>query len=308
MIVYTLPDPQKDNNDTNPGQLNNKILYACTREKYFYPSHSTPYMFAANFLNKGQYLLNNQPILISEKCFYLLNPDDNLAITFSHPVPLKTLFIFFNEEFINQCIYSLNHTDEYLLEKPFNNPGRFGIPSVPFHLNAAISKIISLLIQKQVNQQWLDDNLFMLVSEFMNVNTHTRHQLKKINAIKRTTKEELYKRLFVAREFIEDNASENVLTIGDMAKEACLSKFHFLEKFKELYGITPHQYLIELKTKKAYQLLQKRQRSVAEVCYAVGFESISSFSCLFKKKFGIFPSAMLKESKFPIFDKFTDRP
>jgi AraC family transcriptional regulator len=300
MIISVLPDPQKDNNNSRPGQSGNTILYAYTREKYYYPPHATPYLFATNFINKGQYLVNNQPVFISERCFYLLNPNDELAITFNDALPLKTLFVFFNEEFVNECFYSLNNSDEHLLEKPFDKcAGPLAIPSVPFHLNQAISNIISLLIQGRINQQEIDANLFSLIVEFMNVN----YQLKKLNAIKKTTKEELYKRLFVAKEFMKDNAMENGLTIDEIAKEACMSKFHFLEKFKDLYGLTPHQYLIELKMQKARQLLQKRQHTVTDVCYAVGFESVSSFSNLFKRTFDTSPSTILKESKFPIFNK-----
>jgi len=101
----------------------------------------------------------------------------------------------------------------------------------------------------------------------------------------------LYRRIVQAKLFIDDSYSENI-DLANIADEALFSKFHFIRQFKKIYGKTPHQYLTVVRIEKAKQLFQA-DILVSEVCYAVGFESLSSFSGLFKRIVGLTPSAYL---------------
>lgn len=69
----------------------------------------------------------------------------------------------------------------------------------------------------------------------------------------------------------------------------CTSKYHLIRVFKKYHGITPRQYLINKRIEKA-KIILKSGKSVSDTCYAIGFESINSFSNLFKAKTGISPS------------------
>src|SRR6202012_825519 len=102
----------------------------------------------------------------------------------------------------------------------------------------------------------------------------------------------LYRRLVQAKLFIDAHYAEPI-DLDNIADEACFSKFHFVRQFKSIYRKTPHQYLIDVRVKKAMELLDA-ELPVSEVCYGVGFESLSSFSGLFKKIHGISPSAYAK--------------
>jgi len=300
MITTALPGTTTFNHDL-PGLSANAVIYAYTTEKYFYPGHRTPYLFVTNYLNKGNYLLNGKHIQISDKCFYFLNEDDELEINFSKAEPLQTLLILLTEKFVKASLHCITSSHEKLLEAGDKNAHNdFKIPSVPFTLSKIVRDKISLVLQKTTGRDELEIILFDLISEFAILNNDTAKQLKKINAVKRSTQQELYKRLFLAREFINDNAFEN-LTISQTARQVCLDKFHFLSSFKRLFGITPHQYLTEIKLQKAHYLLKDKQCSVSEVCFTVGFESIGSFSNLFRKRFRVPPSALLNKTKIPNF-------
>jgi AraC-like DNA-binding protein len=91
----------------------------------------------------------------------------------------------------------------------------------------------------------------------------------------------LYRRIVQAKLFIDTNYANNI-DLDNIADEASFSKFHFIRLFKKVYGKTPHQYLTVVRIEKAMQLL-KADIPVAEVCYSVGFDSISSFTGLFKR-------------------------
>jgi AraC-like DNA-binding protein len=105
----------------------------------------------------------------------------------------------------------------------------------------------------------------------------------------------LYQRIVQAKLFIDSNYATRI-DLDNISDEAYFSKFHFIRLFKKIYGKTPHQYLTFVRIEKATQLLRTYQPA-SEVCYAVGFESLSSFGSLFKRVVGITPTAFLEEQQ-----------
>jgi len=86
------------------------------------------------------------------------------------------------------------------------------------------------------------------------------------------------------------------LHIHDLVGEAFLSKIHFIRLFKSHYGHTPYQYLTSVRIKNAKRLLIT-DATISEVCFEVGFESVTYFTGLFKKMTGITPAAFRKNQQ-----------
>ncbi len=99
----------------------------------------------------------------------------------------------------------------------------------------------------------------------------------------------LYRRIVQAKLFM-DKFYFNHIYLDNIADEAYFSKFHFIRLFKKIYNKTPHQYLMYVRIEKARQLLQSNT-TVSEVCFSIGFNSISSFTGLFKKTVSLTHSA-----------------
>lgn len=99
---------------------------------------------------------------------------------------------------------------------------------------------------------------------------------------------EVYGRLCRARAFI-DHCYDNPLSLDLMSRQACFSRYHFLRLFRQAFHKTPHQYLIERRIEKAKELLSTDNLRVTDVCLEVGFQSLGSFSSLFRRYVGHAP-------------------
>ena len=105
----------------------------------------------------------------------------------------------------------------------------------------------------------------------------------------------LYRRIVQAKLFIDNNYADKI-DLDNISDEAYFSKFHFIRLFKSIYGKTPHQYLKSVRIEKALQLLRSGT-TISDACASVGFDSLTSFSGLFKRSVGISPSTYLSQQQ-----------
>ena len=97
-----------------------------------------------------------------------------------------------------------------------------------------------------------------------------------------------YLQLLRARAFI-DECYDLPLDLEQIACQASFSRYHFLRLFRTTFDQTPHQYLIQRRIERAKALLAAGDLSITEVCFAVGFQSLGSFSALFRRCSGYPP-------------------
>lgn len=81
------------------------------------------------------------------------------------------------------------------------------------------------------------------------------------------------------------------LGVDDMAAAAGLSRAHFSREFRRAFGVSPHAYLLTRRLERAAAMLRNTDRSVAEICLAVGLTSVGSFTTSFKRAYGRTPTA-----------------
>lgn len=81
------------------------------------------------------------------------------------------------------------------------------------------------------------------------------------------------------------------LGVDDLARAAGLSRAHFSREFRRAFGESPHAYLLTRRLERAAALLRGTDNSVAEICLAVGLQSIGSFTTSFTRTFGRSPTA-----------------
>ncbi len=90
---------------------------------------------------------------------------------------------------------------------------------------------------------------------------------------------------------LADRRYADPLDVQALAREAKLSPAHFSREFRRTFGEPPHRYLLSRRLERAAFLLRNTDRSVAEICMAVGLTSVGSFTTSFGKAFGKSPLA-----------------
>ena len=87
------------------------------------------------------------------------------------------------------------------------------------------------------------------------------------------------------------------LDVPALARAAHLSEAHFSREFRRAFGETPHQYLLTRRLERAAELLRQTDRSIPEICFAVGLRSVGSFTTSFGRVYGLSPTAY--RAKYP---------
>src|SRR5213596_857616 len=81
------------------------------------------------------------------------------------------------------------------------------------------------------------------------------------------------------------------LDVDDLADAAGLSRAHFSREFRRAFGESPHAYLLTRRLERAAAMLRATDRSVADVCFSVGLQSVGSFTTSFTRTYGRSPTA-----------------
>ena len=88
-----------------------------------------------------------------------------------------------------------------------------------------------------------------------------------------------------------DRAFTQPLDVPALARVAHISPAHFSRQFRATFGETPHRYLQRRRVERAMELLRETELPVSEICLAVGFSSLGTFSRTFHRIVGESPSA-----------------
>lgn len=158
-------------------------------------------------------------------------------------------------------------------------------------LNAALCRILDYIIEEYDESGPYTDSLVLAkIVEFLvylgRTNMYRTTHTETFNSDNR--QEYVIKYMEVCN-YVTEHISEDI-TVDQLASVAGFSKFHFSRIFKDLAGMSCHEYLIQRRLENAEQLLADPDISITDVAMQSGFGSISTFSRIFRKEMGITPS------------------
>ena len=219
-----------------------------------------------------------------------------------------------NAETEGICLYLHNATvaDVFrVLEQPTNNlldsPFEHSLQKFEFFENIyksgkntvgiLIRKLYRNILHQPIDFIREDRDLYYTFAEGLLFDQRRVFQaVNRLDSIKSSTKKELYRRVLTAKEYLDDHYYQK-LDINKISQIAALSEYHFFRTFKQVFGISPHKYLIQRRLQKASKLLRQQNHTITEVAYLIGFSDIHSFSKSFKKEFGITPTRFINQRK-----------
>lgn len=235
----------------------------------------------------GEYRLSNNYLIINsgQKCAWKLNA--------SHKI--ESLTVCFENKFVNEVLENLVIPEDRLFHSfrtKNSQPMQFMEKLYPID-NFVMPVVMKMRIASNVSfedKEWWEEQFYELLTKMLIVHRSIYKDVEKLPSAKLSTKTELYKKIWKAKEYIDTSFKEE-LSLQRIAEEACISRFHFLRLFKEIFNETPHQYISRRRIETATDLLSRTDLPVTQICNEVGFDSLSSFSWLFKQRLGFSPEA-----------------
>lgn len=263
---------------------------------YQCPEHASGIGLLVSEKGSCNYYVNGIKNQIDQNNVFFVNRGSQLAIK-TTAFGVTPTMLFFNSQLPDLVQHSLIYSDEVLLENFDNLPYDFSYLE-RVHVDAGLrDRIISLIELGSSCSSFADIQADAAVraifEDLLKANREAYKFSQNIQAVKASTRLEIFRRVSLARNWMEENFNTPI-TLEDIAAVASMNSQHFLRMFKQVYCITPHQYLIDLKLRKAKHLLESTKLTINDKCLAVGFESIFSFSILYKKRFGRPPSQLRK--------------
>ena len=236
---------------------------------------------------------------VDENCYLILNDGHRYTLRMDSPQENATTFVlFFRRGFVEDIFRCAVTPGARLLD----DPEREAEPLAFFErLESRESPLLALLaryrrhlertLERGPDSAGGSADWFTRIAEQM-VREHrkTDAAMARLPALRAATRAELYRRVLRGRDFLLARPAERV-RLDDAAREACLSPYHFHRAFRCAFGCTPHEYLTRHRLGRASRLLRETARSVTDVCLDVGFESLGSFSSLFRRHIGVSPRA-----------------
>jgi len=248
------------------------------------------------FLNKkgtSRCTVDNRTVTIPPDYFFISNCFQEYTMEIESKEPVETFNIHIGDTFSQSVLSALLTPTDTIL----NNGLQQNVPTVAFYnklyrKDDTFNVLVHRLQQHKAdsfNKVLFEEDMTRLLLYLLHQHRDLVQQLHQLPPVKKATKLEVYKRLSFAIDAIHSQASLP-LDIDALASTACLSKFHFLRLFKQAFGLSPYQYMQQLRLGKALHLLKHTSLTINEIATTLGFENSNSFSRLFYQRHLVYPS------------------
>jgi AraC family transcriptional regulator len=238
--------------------------------------------------------------LLTPDSFLILNDGQRYSLQFDGRAQTETLCPFFQPGFLEQAVATLTVSTERQLDDIELTAPALDFCERLYPKTGPVARVLADLQAgvrgPQASATRLEDCMYALARVLAGLRLEARGEAEKFPGLRPGTRVELYRRLYRGRDFLL-SCYDRPLTVAAAARVAGLSPFHFQRMFKLAFGRTPMQFLQEVRLEAARGMLVHTGDNITSVCMAVGFESLGSFSWLFRQRFGVSPRAFRTQSE-----------
>lgn len=277
------------------------IIHTKVRE-CFRPDIKGPFSFFLNIRGNSLCSVDRQTTRIDEDNYFVSNRSQLYTLQVEEDSTSTETFNihfgeFFSESVLNALITPADRILDAGTEKQLSPVLFFNqLHRRDATFNALIQSILSSQKASRPDRLRFEEQLTALLSYYLQQHHHITRIVNNLPPVRKATRIELYKRLSRAMDVLRSRFCGTV-SLDQLAAEACLSKYHFLRLFRQAYGLSPYQYIQELRIEKARDLLTDTVISVADIADILGFDNSQSFSRLFFQKMGLYPTQYRLQSK-----------
>jgi AraC family transcriptional regulator len=250
------------------------VIHTLARKEYR-PDIEGPLSLFVNLRGTGRTKLGQRWLDVDAASFAVSDAGQTFTLEYEHPV--EVLNFYFADDWVKDITEGA---------RGLSSPSRLGLRDA--RLDAAVDRILPLLSDTARDELALEQALFQVLVLVLE-GERERRWLQQPVASRTATREELRRRLGQAIDHMVAFGN-GPLTLTELARAACLSKYHFLRNFKAFTGVTPARYLNRLRVERAQQIL-RRQSDVplSEVARLVGFSEPAALSRAFQRLVGVRP-------------------
>ncbi len=182
----------------------------------------------------------------------------------------------------------LDQEDKCLSLSPVFTEKVFGLSESP--LGEFLQQMLPVLRDPQMRAKINYDLFFTQMAEaLLKSEKRVNRLMNNLKNEKSSTREELYRRVSLARIYIDEHYLED-LNLNKLAEIAMTSKYHFLRSFKEIYHASPYQFVLKKRLKYGAELLKQGNYKLSEIAAETGFTDRRAFNKSFRSHFGVLPS------------------
>lgn len=281
--------------------VNNAVLNARARV-HRVDNYAGPLSIKTVISGQVGWHVGGRELIVDSSSFLVLAEGERYSMNINAARPMESCCVFFAPGFVESAARDWTAPLDTALDEP-DAPA----PKLPYlsalHSDAGrtmIHRVRSLAprCRGSLAPSGFEEDFLILASELLQLYHQIRAEAARVPAARESTRQELYRRLLIGRDYMHSHAQSPV-SLTDVAKTACLSPFHFHRGFSNAFRQTPHAYLTDLRLDQARRLIESGS-PVLDACLEVGFSSPSSFSRLFRSRFGQPP---LEVRKFARLDK-----
>jgi AraC-like DNA-binding protein len=276
----------------------NLVLHASAK-RHVVDGFAGPLSIKSVIRGEVDWIVDGRRLQVDPATFLVLNDGQTYSMNIDSTRPVETCCVFFHSGFVEQVAQDVTTPLEPSLESPWR-----AAPGLTF-----LSRLHSDVRHAVLPQMWslaercrrglqpsnFEEDFLILAEKLLMLYREIKTQISRVPASKASTRDELFRRLEVAREYLHGNL-HNRVSLDDVSREACISRYHLHRAFKQVFRSTPHTYLTKIRMERARILLQTGHSAI-ETTLALGFESPSAFTRLFRAHYGVTPSAHSKISK-----------
>jgi AraC-like DNA-binding protein len=241
--------------------------------------------------------------LVDGDNFLLLNEGQEYSLEIEAGSNTETVCPFFQPGFLGDVARCRDGQVGDLLDDPFAATGDPGLYERLYsregsRVGSQLGLLHKRLQRKTPGGAWLEQFFYDLAEPLLELRDGVRREVAAVPGRRPATRAELYRRLHRARDYI-DTCYAEPLSVERVARVSHLSPYHFHRAFRQVFGVTPMCHLQTRRLRAASRLLIATDRPVTAVAMDVGFESLGSFSWLFRRRFGLSPRAYRAAGRKP---------